>query len=299
MVVPAAASGQRLDTFLASLDDRSLTRSAARRLCAEGRVTVDDRPAKPSHRLRGGERLEVDLPSPAPTLPVPQALGVPIVHVDEHLVVVDKPAGLVVHPAPGHPDGTLVNALLHDPGGLAESDDPARPGIVHRLDRDTSGLMVVARTVAVLEALKEGIRSRSVTRRYLLVVRNARRLGDQGTWDTAYGRNPRHRKRMTSRLGDRRAVTHWRRMKELPGDHALVEATLDTGRTHQIRVHFAEAGFPVLADGVYGRTDRLLSRQFLHAAQLGFQHPATGAQLAFEAPLPEDLAAWLRALREQ
>lgn len=214
-------------------------------------------------------------------------------------MVVNKPAGLVVHPAPGHPDGTLVNALLHAPGGLAESDDPLRPGIVHRLDKDTSGVIVAARSALALAGLQKAIADRVVTRRYLLVVRNAARLPEAGTWDTAYGRNPRYRKRMTGRLGDRRAVTHWRRIEPLPGGHALAEATLETGRTHQIRVHFAEAGYPVLGDRVYGRSDKTLPRQFLHAAQLAFEHPATGAALDIEAPLPEDLTSRLAELQAE
>lgn len=299
LTVPADFAGQRLDMFLAEADSLALTRSAARRLCADGAVLVDGAPSKPSHRLRGGEQVTVQLPSPTPATPQPEPHELKLVYVDDHIVVVDKPAGLVVHPAPGHPQGTLVNALLHAPGGLAEAPDPLRPGIVHRLDRDTSGLMVAARSSLALTALQAAIARREVTRRYLLVVRNARRLDPQGIWDTAYGRNPRDRKRMTSRQGERRAITHWRRITELADHHAQVEATLQTGRTHQIRVHFSDAGYPLLGDRVYGRPDATLARQFLHAAQLELAHPATGAELSFRSPLPADLAARLALLARQ
>jgi len=288
----------RLDSFLAAQPELELTRSAARKLCAEGRVLLGGVAAKPSTKLKGGESLAVTLPIPFPSVPGPEDIDLPIVHLDDDLVVVDKPSGMVVHPAPGHPTGTVVNALLHRVGDLASSDDPSRPGIVHRLDRDTSGLMVVARSIPALVGLQEAIRARTVTRRYLLVVRDADRLAERGSFDTAYGRNPRDRKRMSSRHeGPRRAVTHWRKLEELLGQHALVEATLETGRTHQIRVHFADARYPVLGDSVYSRPDAQLDRQFLHAAELRFEHPVSGEPLAFTSALPADLAERLSSLR--
>ena len=292
MEAPADAAGIRLDAFLASCQEMDLTRSAARKLCADGRVQVDGALAKPATRLKGGETVTASLPPPPPAEPGPEDLGLTLVHVDEHVAVLDKPVGMVVHPAPGHPTGTAVNGLLHLLGPLPISDDPSRPGIVHRLDRDTSGLMVVARTPAALETLQAAIRAREVTRRYLLVVRNARQLPEAGTWDTPYGRHPGDRKRMSSRHeGARRAVTHWRRIEALgDGRHALVEATLETGRTHQIRAHFCDARFPVLGDRVYGRPDPDLPRQFLHAAALALIHPVSGVDISMTSPLPADLA---------
>ena len=266
--------------------------------------------ARPAARLQGGETVVVRLPAARPRTPRPQALPCAIVFSDEHLVVVDKPSGLVVHPAAGHEDGTLVNALLHALGDLPASDDAARPGIVHRLDRDTSGLLVVARTPAALAALQAQVRARSMARVYRLLVARAAALPDAGTFDTPFGRHPKDRKRFSSRFeAPRRAVTHFRvtaRFTTL----AQCEARLETGRTHQIRVHFADAGHPVCGDPVYGgrpghgaaEAERRalcgLTRQFLHAARLELDHPATGERLGFDSPLPPDLAAVLVALQD-
>ena len=222
-------------------------------------------------------------------------------HVDDHLAIVEKPPGLVVHPAPGHSSGTLLNGLLHALGPLPPSDDPARPGIVHRLDRDTSGLLLVARDAHALEALSAAIARREVARTYLLLATNALGLADIGEWETAYGRHPRDRKRFSSRHeGARRAKTRWRVIERVGPDLALCEASLVTGRTHQIRVHFADHGHPLVGDAVYGHKrsrKRGAHRQFLHATRLELTHPRSGEALSVESPLPDDLEAVLSSLR--
>jgi len=295
---------------LAADPDLGLSRAALKRLADEGRVAVDGRPARAGTRVRGGEAVTVRLHPPVPEHPQPQAMDLATVHVDPHLVVVDKPPGLVVHPAAGHPDGTLVNGLLHSFGSLPATDDPCRPGIVHRLDRDTSGLLVVARTPETLASLQAQIGARTARRSYVTLVRSAARLPDAGEWDTPYGRHPKDRKRFSSRVeAERRAVTRWRVVERL-GGLALCEVSLVTGRTHQIRVHFADAGHPVCGDRVYGGRGRRgrpaeeraalagLGRQFLHATRLELTHPATGARTTLSSALAPDLAAVLEAVRD-
>ncbi len=232
-----------------------------------------------------------------------------VVYEDDELVVVDKPAGLVVHPGAGNPDGTLVNGLLERYGALSPIGLPERPGVVHRIDAGTSGLLVVARTERSHGALAEQFSAHTARRRYLALAWD-HRLPDEGTCETHYGRHPRDRRRFTGKAGGgRRAVTHWRVLRRLP-PCAWVECRLETGRTHQIRVHLAELGSPLVGDPLYGRRRRVerpealrllgfelgLERQALHAASLGFEHPVTGEALDFEAPLPEDLRAVLAAL---
>jgi len=301
-VTPEAA-GERLDAYLAASPELALSRSAIKRLLGEGRVELSAGDARPARRLAGGERIRVLLPEAGSLLPRPQPLPLSLVYEDDHLAVVDKPAGLVVHPAPGHQDGTLVNALLHALGDLPPTDDPTRPGIVHRLDRYTSGLLVVARTPDALVSLQRQIRERAATRVYRLLASHGRSLPTSGTFDTPYGRHPKDRKRFSSRFdARRRAVTHFR-VTALHETLAECEARLETGRTHQIRVHFSDAGHPLCGDRVYGgrvaRTAKPverralagLERQFLHATRLELTHPATHAQLRFDSPLPADLAA--------
>ena len=279
------------------------------RLLADGCVLVDGRLAKASVRLRGNERISLTLPDPEPSGITPQDLPLTVLHEDRDLLVLDKRAGMVVHPARGTPHSTVVNALLHRLGGAAPGGE--RPGLVHRLDKDTSGCLVVARTEAALVDLQAQFQAREVEKVYLALVHG--RLPDEGRLETPYGRHPRDRKRFTGRQGSRRALTEWR-VQERFGDRAtLAEVILHTGRTHQIRVHLSEAGHPVVADAAYGgirREARLpagdplkvaaasVGRQALHAWRLAFRHPRTGKVKRFEAPLPPDLAAAIEILRK-
>ncbi len=279
------------------------------RLLADGCVLVDGRLAKASVRLRGNERISLTLPDPEPSGITPQDLPLTVLHEDRDLLVLDKRAGMVVHPARGTPHSTVVNALLHRLGGAAPGGE--RPGLVHRLDKDTSGCLVVARTEAALVDLQAQFQAREVEKVYLALVHG--RLPDDGRLETPYGRHPRDRKRFTGRQGSRRALTEWR-VQERFGDRAtLAEVILHTGRTHQIRVHLSEAGHPVVADSAYGgirREARLpagdplkvaaasVGRQALHAWRLAFRHPRTGKVKRFEAPLPFDLAAAIETLRK-
>ncbi len=289
--VPDAAAGERLDRFLAGLPGVG-SRAAAERLLARGAVLVDGAVQPKSHRLAGGEELLIDESEPeqpaAPPLP-----ELRIAYEDAHLLVVDKPAGLVVHPGAGHPSGTLVQALAgHGPAG-GEAD---RPGIVHRLDRDTSGLLVVARTEAAYEGLRRLVRRRAIDREYLALVRGRPR-SRTGRIEAPIGRDrhdPTRRSLVTDTPKD--AVTHFE-VVELLHDHALLRVRLETGRTHQIRVHLAAIGLPVVGDRVYGVQEAGLRRQFLHAARLAFDHPVTGTRVEAASPLPADLQVVVDAAR--
>jgi len=287
-----------------------LSRARVQRLLADGCVLVDGRRAKPAARLRGCERIAVELPDPEPSGVVPQDLPLAVLHEDRDLLVLDKRAGMVVHPARGTPHSTVVNALLHRLSGKGPAGD--RIGLVHRLDKDTSGCLVVARTDAALADLQAQFQGRTVEKVYLALVHG--KLPDEGRLETPYGRHPRDRKRFTGRSGSRRALTEWR-VRERFGDRAtLAEVTIHTGRTHQIRVHLSEAGHPVLADATYGATRRearldeadplrvasaAAGRQALHAWKLAFRHPRTGRLRRFEAPIPPDMAAALAILRKE
>ncbi len=283
----------RLDRFLAGLPEIG-SRAVAERLLDGGGVLVDGRARAKGHKLDGGEELEFEPPAAQVSTLEPQAMDLVVPYEDEHLLIVDKPAGLVVHPAPGHSQGTLVHGLLaYDVEG---GEEPERPGIVHRLDRDTSGLLVVARSPDAHRLLQELVQAREVTREYLALV-VGRPRSRSGTIDAPIGRD-RHDPLRHSLDTDtpRDAVTHFE-VEELLPRHALLRVTLETGRTHQIRVHLAAIDLPVAGDAVYGRTGELgLERQFLHAARLAFTHPVTGEQLDVVSPLPPDLeAARLRA----
>ncbi|MFT3916242.1 MAG: RluA family pseudouridine synthase [Anaeromyxobacteraceae bacterium] len=305
--VPPALAGERLDAAVAKLVP-GLSRARVQRLLEEGHVRVDGRAPKASARVRGGEAVEVEVPPPEPTDAVPQDLPLAVLHEDAEVVVLDKAAGMVVHPARGSPHSTVVNALLHR---LGAGGKLPRLGLVHRLDKDTSGCLVVARTERALAALQAQFKARTVEKTYLAVVHG--RPADEGRLDTPYGRHPRDRTRYTGRVeSSRRAVTGWR-VRERFGDRAaLLEVALETGRTHQIRVHLSEAGFPLLADAVYGgarREARLpggdpvreaaaaIGRQALHAWRLAFDHPRSGKRLVFTAPVPAALERGLKLLR--
>jgi 23S rRNA pseudouridine1911/1915/1917 synthase len=296
----------RLDVALTRLAP-DLSRARAQRLLEEGRVRLAGRPAKASGRLRGGEAIEVELPDPEPSGLVPQDLPLRVLHEDRDLVVLDKAAGMVVHPARGTPHSTVVNALLHRLG----SGPGGRLGLVHRLDKETSGCLVVAHSDAALAALQAAFHDREVEKTYLALCHG--RLAAEGRLDTPYGRHPRDRVRFTSRgRHARRAVTSWRVLETFGEAASLVEVHLHTGRTHQIRVHLAEAGHPLLADATYGGTRRearlpeahparraaaAVGRQALHAWRIAFAHPRTGRRVAYQAPLPPDLEAALVVLR--
>ena len=289
--VPEEAAGERLDRFLASLPDVG-SRGVAERLLESESVLVDGQSQGKSHRLAGGEEVEFEPPeAKAPSL-APEPMDLRIAYEDEHLVVVDKPAGLVVHPAPGHASGTLVHGLLaHDVAG----GDADRPGIVHRLDRDTSGLMVVARSEEAYRRLQALVRMRELERHYLALVVGLPR-SRSGRIEAPIGRDRRDSLRHSLDSDTPRdAVTHFEVLELLPR-HALLDVRLETGRTHQIRVHLAAIDLPVVGDHVYGVTDPALDRQFLHATRLAFTHPFTGERIDVSSRLPPDLQAYLDAL---
>ncbi len=292
--VPPEAQGKRLDRFLAELPEIG-SRTVAERLLSGGGVSVDGRLRAKGYKLEGGEHLEFEPPA-APTSELePQEMDLVVPYEDEHLLVVDKPAGLVVHPAPGHARGTLVHGLLaYDVEG---GDEPERPGIVHRLDRDTSGLLVVARSPEAHRALQKLVQARELTREYLALV-VGRPRSRSGTIDAPIGRDRNDPLRHSLDTDSPRdAVTHFE-LEELLARHALLRVTLETGRTHQIRVHLAAIDLPVAGDPVYGRADELgLRRQFLHAARLAFEHPITGGQVDISSPLPPELETALGAAR--
>lgn len=289
--VPSEAAGLRLDRFLAGLPEVG-SRAAAERLLAGSSVLVDGEEAGKSARLAGGEEVELERPeAPAPL--VPQEVGLRIVHEDEHLLVVDKPAGVVVHPSGGHENGTLVHGVLAHGAAGGEAE---RPGIVHRLDRDTSGLLVVARSEEAHERLKRLVQRRQLERTYLALVRGRPR-SRAGRVEAPIGRDRRDPTRQsldTDRPRD--AVTHFELVEQLDG-YALLRVRLETGRTHQIRVHLAAIGLPVVGDPVYGVPEPALGRQFLHATRLAFTHPFTGDRVEAESPLPPELSRYLEQLR--
>lgn len=304
------AAGDRLDRLLA--ERLSLSRARVVQLISDGLVTVDGRVPRKRYRPRAGDRIEIDLPPPVSTRLAPEDIPVELRYADDDLAVVEKPAGLVVHPAPGHPGGTLVNALLFHLGGLSSIGGDRRPGIVHRLDKDTSGLMLVARRDEAHQALSAALRRREVERGYVAAVWG--HLDEERfTVDRPIGRDPRDRKRMAVRETGRPAVTHFKRLERWNAAE-LLAVRLATGRTHQIRVHLGSLGHPVVGDPIYGpnrergfggaggrwagELRRRAGRLFLHAAHLAFEHPGTGEAMSFASPLPSPLleaSEWARA----
>lgn len=290
-------AGKRLDAWLA--EQTELTRSAVQKLMEEGRVTAAGKPLAKNTRLTGGETVSVKLPEPEAVDIVPQNIPLDVVYEDEDVIVVNKPTGMVVHPAPGHPDGTLVNALLYHCGeSLSGVGGQKRPGIVHRIDRDTSGLIIAAKNDAAHLALAAQLADHTLARTYeCLAVGNFRE--DSGTVNAPIGRHPVDRKRMAVvRQGGREAVTHWEVIARYPGVTHL-RCRLETGRTHQIRVHLAHIGHPILGDTVYGAKKPVpgLTGQCLHAVGLRFFHPRTGEPVELTCPLPEEFVRMLDKLR--
>ena len=292
------SKNQRLDAFLASSLD-GLTRSQATRLIESGEVAVNGRAVSKSYKLAGGEDIAVTLPEPEPVEAVPQDIPLDVVYEDADVIVVNKPSGMVVHPAPGHPDGTLVNALLyHCAGTLSGIGGALRPGIVHRIDRDTSGLIIAAKNDAAHQYLSAQLADHTLARTYECIVVGALRE-DRGTVDAPIARHPTGRKRMAVVAGGREAVTHWEVIARYPG-YTHVRCRLETGRTHQIRVHMAYIGHPILGDTVYGAKKEVpgLTRQCLHAVGLRFLHPRTHEVVELSCPLPEEFTRMLQKIRK-
>ena len=298
VLLTADREGERLDQLL-SREVEGLTRSAAQRLLEEGRVLLNGRPAKKNARPSPGDRVELTLPDPEPVDILPQPIPLDVVYEDADVIVVDKPVGMVVHPAPGHPDGTLVNALLyHCKNSLSGINGQLRPGIVHRIDRDTSGLIIVAKNDRAHLTLAGQLQDHSLFRLYHAIVLGGFRE-EHGTVDAPIARHPTDRKRMAvCRPGEgREAVTHYQ-VVDSHGGFTHLTCRLETGRTHQIRVHMAHIGHPLLGDPVYGpkRPFPGLAGQCLHAAQLTFTHPSTGERITVEAPLPDWFQSALQKL---
>jgi 23S rRNA pseudouridine1911/1915/1917 synthase len=301
-----AHAGWRLDRALADAVP-TLSRERLKNLIRSGAVEAGGRALRdPASKVRGEEALRLAVPEPTPARNEPQDIPLTIMFEDDHLLIVDKPAGLVVHPAAGNFDGTLVNALLHHcKASLSGIGGVARPGIVHRIDKDTSGLLVVAKTDVAHEGLARQFAAHSIDRRYLAIV-NGIPTESEGTIDAPLARSATNRKKIAIIEGKRgkHAVTHWRRLDVL-NDAALVECRLETGRTHQVRVHMASIGHPLLGDPVYGRSGKAhgkilkelqFQRQALHAAELGFSHPVTKRRLSFSSPMPPDMQELFNAL---
>lgn len=292
------SKNQRLDAFLASSLD-GLTRSQATRLIESGEVAVNGRAVSKSYKLAGGEDVAVTLPEPAPVEAVPQDIPLDVVYEDADVIVVNKPSGMVVHPAPGHPDGTLINALLyHCAGTLSGIGGALRPGIVHRIDRDTSGLIIAAKNDAAHQYLSAQLADHTLARTYECIVVGALRE-DRGTVNAPIARHPTDRKRMAVVAGGREAVTHWEVIARYPG-YTHVRCRLETGRTHQIRVHMAYIGHPILGDTVYGAKKEVpgLTGQCLHAVGLRFLHPRTHEVVELSCPLPEEFTRMLQKIRK-
>jgi 23S rRNA pseudouridine1911/1915/1917 synthase len=296
--VPPTAAGDRLDRFLA-LHLPQLSRARIQDLIAQGYVQLNGQPCTKKSLLKEGDRLDVELPEPQPLALAPEPVPLNVLYEDEHLVILNKPAGMVVHPAAGHEQGTLVHALLAHCSRLSGINGVQRPGIVHRLDKDTSGAIAIAKTDLVHQHLQQQIQSKTAQRHYLGIVAGVPKA-TAGTIDAPIGRHPRDRQKMAVVPTGRHAVTHWQ-VQERLGNYSLLHFRLETGRTHQIRVHAAQAGWAIAGDPLYGNRPRLLAQhlpgQALHAVALHLTHPITGEELRVDAPLPPGWQALLGALR--
>ena len=284
----------RLDRFLAS-QGLEITRSQIHRLIEDGQVAINGLHAKPSQKVRSGDIIVLTILPPKPLALVPQDIPVPLIYQDDHLIVLDKPSGLSVHPGPGHPDGTLVNALLAHCPDIKGVGGVIRPGIVHRLDKDTSGLMVVAKTDTAHLSLSKQLKNREVVKGYLAVSKGSINPVE-GLIDLPIGRDPKNRKKMAVIEGGRDSKTRYRVVEHLNG-YEILQVYLETGRTHQIRVHLAYMGHALLGDQVYGKGNSLLGRQFLHANHLKFIHPVTEMDMEFRSNLPDEMLAVIDDLK--
>jgi 23S rRNA pseudouridine1911/1915/1917 synthase len=309
LVIPPQCEGGRLDVVIPRLVEGELSRNQVQRLLKEGRITLEGRPARAATRVRAGQQVLVSLPPPEPDHLVPEPMDLVVLYEDAHLIAVDKPAGLVVHPAPGHATGTLVHGLLHHCGALSSVGGRQRPGIVHRLDKDTSGVLLAAKSDAAHRRLVAAFAAGRVDKEYLALVWGA--PPEEGEIAAGIGRHPVDRKRMSTRgRHTKPAVSRWRVLQRFGGGRvSLLRVNIHTGRTHQIRVHMSEAGWPVLLDAVYGRRRRrgrlpaaveealaAAGRQMLHARRLSLEHPVEGRRLELSAPLPQDFQQVLQAL---
>lgn len=286
----------RIDKVLTSLEPE-ITRSRLKNLINDGHVTVNGQAVKPKYKVQAGDKISLIKPEPQSLKLTPENIPLDIVYEDDDVIVVNKPQGMVVHPAPGHPNHTLVNALLyHSP--LSTINGTFRPGIVHRIDKDTSGLLMVAKNDLAHQSLAEQLRNKTNKREYLALVYGQIKE-DEGTIDAPLGRNPQDRKKQAVVKSGRHAVTHFKVMKRYD-NFTLVKCILETGRTHQIRVHMKYIGHPLVGDPLYGPR-KVIGKdgQFLHAALLGFKHPRTGEEMVFEAPLPENFQKMLDKLDKQ
>ena len=292
--VGCAGPVTRLDKYVAQTFPQ-FSRSYIQRLIEQGHILVNERKAKASQRLSSRDSITVELPAAA-SLPAPEAIPLTIAYEDEDILVIDKPAGLTVHPAPGHPNHTLVNAILAHCSNIVITDDSSRPGIVHRLDKETSGLMVVAKNDIARRYLIDQFKSHAVTKGYLVLV-IGKLFPHEGKIEAPVGRDPHNRKRMAVVEGGREAITRYR-VREYLGDHSFLEVSPETGRTHQIRVHLSGIGYPVAGDVVYGGSSPHIGRQFIHAYRLGFYLPTSGTYQQFTCPLPRDLEEALESLAE-
>ncbi len=306
----AEEGSARLDSFLAKkLASQSRTR--IKTLIEQGMVLVNGKPAKPSAQIKPGDRIEIVIPAPAPARPVAEAIPLQVLYEDKDVIVIDKPAGLMTHPAPGRFSGTLVNALLYHCRDLSGIGGELKPGIVHRLDKLTSGVMVAAKNDLAHRNLSEQFKEHSIERAYWALVWG-NPPGDSGRIETMIGRNPHHRLKMTAAMGKGRlAITEWKVVKRFK-HFSLIECRLHTGRTHQIRVHLTEMGYPLVGDALYGRgrgvsekfnpqvkaAVKNLNRQALHAFKLGFDHPAGGKRMTFNSPLPDEIGVLIKLLEK-
>ncbi|MGN0183321.1 MAG: RluA family pseudouridine synthase [Candidatus Ornithomonoglobus sp.] len=296
LTITVDAAGIRLDKYIS--DNSEISRSFAAKLAEEGKITVNGKAADKKTKLKAGDEIIIEIPEPETLQAQPQDIPVDIVYEDDYVIVVNKPQGMVVHPAPGNPDGTLVNGLLYH-CSLSSINGVIRPGIVHRIDKDTSGLLIVAKTNEAHEALSAQLKERKALRKYNCLV-NGNIKEDSGTIDKPIGRHPSDRKKMAVIAGGREAVTHFNVLERF-GQYTLVECVLETGRTHQIRVHMASIGHSIVGDPVYGiKKERFRTNgQLLHAKTVGFTHPATSELMEFDSELPQYFTEILDRLRSK